>query len=234
MMCPVCNSENTIRNGSIHNGKPEFRCRQCGKQFIENPENKAVSQETGDLADRLPPEKIPPAGMAGTAKVPERWLRNCVSDKYDKIQKVVSVTDRQKGRLTTGCDEMRTFVRNKKNKCRIWLAKDAETKEIAGAHVGSRDREGARELRNPTPGVHRQCAVIHTDVRKSYDEVLPRNRHRPAGRETGKTDNTESSDCRMRQRISRPVRETLSFSGKKINHIGAIWLSAHHHNASPA
>ena len=32
MMCPVCNSENTIRNGSIRNGKPEFRCRQCGKQ----------------------------------------------------------------------------------------------------------------------------------------------------------------------------------------------------------
>ncbi|OQY55648.1 MAG: hypothetical protein B6245_19475, partial [Desulfobacteraceae bacterium 4572_88] len=43
----------------------------------------------------------------------------------------------------------------------------------------------------------------------------------PPGKETGNTDNTESPDCRMRQRISRPVRETLSFSGKKTDHVGA-------------
>ncbi|RLC20337.1 MAG: IS1 family transposase, partial [Deltaproteobacteria bacterium] len=35
----------------------------------------------------------------------------------------------------------------------------------------------------------------------------------------------------MRQRISRPVRETLSFSGKKTDHVGAIRLFAHHHDA---
>ena len=130
-MCPVCNSENTIRNGSIHNGKPGFRCKQCGRSFAEHPENIIISQETRDLADRLLPEKIPLAGIAGTAKVPELWLQNCVNDKYEKIQKAVSVKDKPKGRLTIGCDEMWSFVKKKKNNYRIWLAKDTETKEIA-------------------------------------------------------------------------------------------------------
>ena len=36
----------------------------------------------------------------------------------------------------------------------------------------------------------------------------------------------------MRQKISRLVRKTLSFSKKLDNHIGAIWYFLHHYNAS--
>ncbi|MCI5167624.1 MAG: IS1 family transposase, partial [Candidatus Electrothrix sp. GM3_4] len=36
------------------------------------------------------------------------------------------------------------------------------------------------------------------------------------------------------QRISRLVRDTLSFSKKIENHIGAIWNFIHHYNASLA
>jgi IS1 family transposase len=32
----------------------------------------------------------------------------------------------------------------------------------------------------------------------------------------------------LRQRISRLVRKTLSFSKKRENHIGAIWFFVHH------
>jgi hypothetical protein len=38
----------------------------------------------------------------------------------------------------------------------------------------------------------------------------------------------------LRQRISRLVRKTLSFSKKRENHIGAIWYFVHHYNASLA
>ena len=84
------------------------------------------------------PKKITLAGTAGTAGVSERLLQNCVNDKYENIKMVVTIADKPKGHLTIECDEMRTFVRKKKNKCRIWLAKDADTKEIVGVHVGSR------------------------------------------------------------------------------------------------
>ncbi|MBW4473112.1 MAG: IS1 family transposase, partial [Stenomitos rutilans HA7619-LM2] len=36
----------------------------------------------------------------------------------------------------------------------------------------------------------------------------------------------------LRQRVSRLVRKTLSFSKKLENHIGAIWFFIHHYNAS--
>ncbi len=38
----------------------------------------------------------------------------------------------------------------------------------------------------------------------------------------------------LRQRISRLVRKTRSFSKKLENHIGAIWYFIHHYNASLA
>ena len=37
--CPACNSTHTVKNGKIHNGKQNFRCRECGRQFVQDPQN---------------------------------------------------------------------------------------------------------------------------------------------------------------------------------------------------
>jgi len=39
-------------------------------------------------------------------------------------------------------------------------------------------------------------------------------------------------NCTLRQRVSRLVRKTLSFSKKLENHIGAIFYFIHHYNAT--
>jgi len=66
--------------------------------------------------------------------------------------------------------------------------------------------------------------------------VLPSKRHRPVGKESGQTSHIERLNNMLRQRISRLVRKTLSFSfSKKVdNHIGSIWYFVHHYNASLA
>src|SRR4028118_134061 len=46
------------------------------------------------------------------------------------------------------------------------------------------------------------------------EEVLPFKRHRPVGKESGKTSHIERLNNTLRQRISRLVRKTLSFSKK--------------------
>ncbi|MDM8569702.1 IS1 family transposase, partial [Thiotrichales bacterium HSG1] len=51
---------------------------------------------------------------------------------------------------------------------------------------------------------------------------------------TGLTNRIERFNCTMRQRISRLVRKTLSFSKKLSNHVGAIWYFIHHYNANIA
>ncbi len=48
MLCPVCGSENVVKNGTVHNGKPKVMCKDCGRQSAGNPENKNISQETKD------------------------------------------------------------------------------------------------------------------------------------------------------------------------------------------
>jgi len=43
MNCPKCDSKNVIKNGRIHNGKPKFECKDCGRQFIKNPTKKIIA-----------------------------------------------------------------------------------------------------------------------------------------------------------------------------------------------
>jgi IS1 family transposase len=70
------------------------------------------------------------------------------------------------------------------------------------------------------PGVYRQCAVAYTDFWESYKTVIPSKRHRPVGQETGQTNPIERLNNTFRQRISRLVRQSLSFSKKMENHVG--------------
>ena len=70
------------------------------------------------------------------------------------------------------------------------------------------------------PGVYRQCAVAYTDFWESYKTVIPSKRHRAVGKETDQTNPIERLNNTFRQRISRLVRESLSFSKKMENHVG--------------
>jgi IS1 family transposase len=134
--------------------------------------------------------------------------------------------------LTIECDEAWSFVGNKGNKQWIWLAINRDTREIVGVHIGDRSRAGAQALWDSLPPVYRQCAVTYSDFWEAYETVIPSKRHRAVGKDSGQTNRIERFNCTLRQRVSRLVRKTLSFSKKLDNHIGAIWYFIHHYNAS--
>jgi len=75
-------------------------------------------------------------------------------------------------------------------------------------------------------------AVCYTDFWSAYPQVLPKKCHRAVGKETGKTNHIERFNNTLRQRISRLVRQTLSFSKKIQNHLGALLLFINHYNRS--
>lgn len=139
---------------------------------------------------------------------------------------------KKRGRLTIQCDELWSFVDNKGNKQWVWLALDVETRGIVGVYIGARDEAAAQKLWESLPPVYRQCAVAYTDFWAAYGAVLPSKRHRAVGKETGLTNYIERFNNTLRQRVSRLVRKTLSFSKSLENHIGAIWYFIHHYNAS--
>ena len=109
---------------------------------------------------------------------------------------------------------------------------DRDTHEISGLYIGDRSAASARALWGSLPGVYRQCAVSYSDFWESYTAVFPSTRHHAVGKETGQTSHIERLNGTLRQRISRLVRKTLSFSKKLANHIGAIWYFIHHYNES--
>ncbi|EDN65916.1 IS1 transposase [Beggiatoa sp. PS] len=245
MNCPHCQSNEIVKNGSLTNGKQKYKCKVCGRQFVINPQKQTISEETKALVDKLLLERISLAGIVRATGVSKRWLQDYVNEKYDNIPRRVKITRKSKGRLTIECDELWSFVSNKNHKKWVWLAIDRNTREIVfeakvfwrktlaskGVYVGDRSRQSLPALWESLPGVYRQCAVSYTDFWEAYETVFPSTRHRPVGKETGQTNHVERLNCTLRQRISRLVRKTLSFSKKLSNHIGAIWNFVHHYNA---
>ncbi|MBD1930956.1 MULTISPECIES: IS1 family transposase [Cyanophyceae] len=232
MQCPKCDSRYVVKNGHTHTGKQNFKCRDCGRQFVTTPSHQPVSKSTRELIDRLLLEKISLAGIVRATGVSERWLQYYVNQKLGAVKREVQVTSKKKGKLIIQCDEMWSFVGCKGNKQWIWLAIDILTKEIVGVYIGKRDESGAIGLWGSLPAIYRQCAVSYTDFWSAYQIVFPKKRHKSVSKDTGKTNYIERFNNTMRQRISRLVRKTLSFSKKLSNHIGAIWYFIHEYNAS--
>ena len=95
--CPNCQSTKVVKNGRIHNGKQNHKCRDCGRQFVENPQQKIISSETKQLIDKLLLEKIPLAGIARVCEVSEPWLQQYVNQKYKDVPRQVQLSSKKKG-----------------------------------------------------------------------------------------------------------------------------------------
>ncbi len=222
MNCPNCNSGNIKKNGHIHNGKQNYRCKDCGRQFVSRCQKKTVSDFEKNIIEKLLTERISLRGICRVMNVSLTRLLLFFRRVTDEIPNDLGILNPCKGRLTLEPDEMWSFVGKKKVKKWVWLAFDRDSGMIVGFYVGGRTRKDAKKLWKSLPGVYRQCAVCYSDFWESYEKVIPENRHRAVGKETGQTNHIERFNCTLRQRVSRLVRKTLSFSKKEDNHIRSI------------
>ncbi len=125
---------------------------------------------------------------------------------------------------------MWSFVKNKKNKQWIWIAINKENREIIGLYIGTRSAKGAKELWESIAKIYREQGYFYTDFWESYEVIFPKEKRSSVGKHTGLTNYVERLNNTFRQRCSRLVRKTLSFSKKIENHIGAVWYFALHYN----
>lgn len=219
-----------MKNGTTRRGKQNYKCRDCGRQFVENPQWKRREPDSTVVIDRLLLEKIPLAGIARVLKLSESWLQQYVNRCYAVVPRQVQVVPKPKGPLAVQMDAWWSFVDDKGNKQWVWLALDVVTREIVGCHIGDRSADSALALWQSMPAVYRQCAMLYTDYWEAYQTILPSQRHCAVGKETGLTSYIERFNNTLRQRVSRLVRKTLSFSKKLENHIAAIWHFIHYYN----
>ena len=137
-------------------------------------------------------------------------------------------------RLEGEADERASFVQKKAHKQWVWIAMDAQSRQVMAFHVGDRSHTSAEHLWAKIPQVYRPHAPFYTDQYVVYAKVIPAVQHQAISRLARKTNHSERFNNTLRQRVSRLVRDALSFSNKLANHIGALKLFICHYNLTRA
>jgi len=238
--CPTCDSTNTKKNGHIHNGKQNHCCKQCGRQFVSNPQQILISSAKREQIRKLLLERIPLRGICRVEGVSLRWLLGFMVDLYDQLPDDLNLQAKAEAEelmiytLESEVDEMLSFVSEKANKQWIWIAMDRGSRQIIAFHVGDRSRVSAQALWKLIPQHYRKHAMFYTDGWQAYVGVIPAKQHRVVKKQKRITNHIERFNCTLRQRVSRLVRKSLSFSKKLENHIGAIKYFICHYNLGKA
>jgi IS1 family transposase len=228
------------KNGHTHNGKQNHHCKDCGRQFVRCFEQYRVSDETRGLIEHLLVERISLRGICRAVGVGLKWLLgflvHCCEALPDHlhVQPVTCHGDVMIRRLEVEADAMSSFVKKKANKQWIWIAMDAQSRPVIALHVGGRSRKSAKRLWAKIPLAYRQQAMFYTDQYVVYTGVIPAAQHHAISKLARKTNHIERFNNTLRQRVSRLVREGLSFSKTLANHIGAIKLFICHYNLTRA
>jgi len=235
LRCPQCGLSHVKRNGHTHYQKQNYRCRKCGRQFVENSQR--IGEHQRAMIKRLLLERLSLLGICRVMDVSLRWLLNFIATLYETLPDDLNVHLPAKFkrsvkllRLHAEADEMWSFVGEKTNKQWVWMAIDVETRQVIAFYVGDRSRKSARKLWQQIPVAYRQQASFATDDWEAYKGVIPPSQHRVCAKGTGQTNIIERFNCTLRQRVSRLVRKSLSFSKSMSNHIGAIKYFICHYN----
>ena len=75
MKCPSCEQQEIIKNGRIHNGKQRYKCKNCGRQFVENPQNRRITEETKKIIVNCLLEKVSLRKIHRITGVAVSWIQ---------------------------------------------------------------------------------------------------------------------------------------------------------------
>jgi IS1 family transposase len=192
------------------------------------PENFVVTEEQRALVERVLLERISLRGICRAVGVGLQWLLQFMVTRFQRAPEHL-YAEAPSGtptgivqRLEAELDELWSFVGKKANRQWVWIAMDAATRQVLAFHVGDRSGQSAQALWEKIPAVYQKHAVFYTDHYAAYAGVIPFTQHRAISKLARKTNHVERFNCPLRQRVSRLVRASLSFSKKLSNHMGAI------------
>jgi insertion element IS1 protein InsB len=239
-VCPRCQSPKYKKNGHIHNGTQNHQCHDCGRQFVDCSAQYRISEDTRALIERLLVERIALRGICRAVGVTLKWLVGFLVQCFEalpdhlNVEPVSRTPDVVIPRLEVDADDMQSFVKKKDNKQWMWSAMDAKTRQVIAFHVGDRSRRSAKRVWAKMPAASRQHATFYTDQYVVYAGVIPAAQPRALSTLARTTNHIERFNNTLRQRVSRLVREAVSFSKKLAHHIGAIKLFICHYHLTRA
>jgi transposase-like protein len=153
--CPSCKSVSIKKNGHIHNGKQNHRCLSCGRQFVLNPKNKLIKDETQAQVRQALLERVSLEGICRIFNVSMPWLLSFIDKVIAGLPANLNATVTAEGEefevAVLELDEQWSFVGNKGNQQWLWLVFHSSTRQVLAMHVGKRSRQSAEVLLKKVP-----------------------------------------------------------------------------------
>lgn len=175
--CPSCGSDAFKKNGINQHGDQNHKCLVCDRQFVLDPQNKIITDETKGLIRRLLLEKLSLRGICRAAQVSQPWLLNFIQQEYAQVSRDlnVKVPPEATGLILERleADELWSFVGKKKNQVWIWLALDATTRQIVAIHAGGRTEHDAKTFWAEVPEPYASGCDVYTDEWDAYRGAIP-------------------------------------------------------------
>jgi len=69
--------------------------QSCGRQFIENLQNKRILQQLWDRVDKLLLEKIPIAGISRVTEISEPCLQQYINQKNEHVPQQIDISKKR-------------------------------------------------------------------------------------------------------------------------------------------
>ena len=237
--CPRCLGTNIKKNGFTDYLKPCNKCKECKYKFVDNGQKWFISPDKKIYIKRLLAERISLRGICRVMDISLTWLLAFIKELYAELPddlhckinfKKIKQNDTYYIKIADNeADELWSWVGKRKNVYYVWIVMRRDSRQIVAFHVGDRSGESAKELWNKIPEKIKQYGLFHTDDWGSYKTVIPQGQHLFC-KQKKYTNHIERFNNTLRQRVSRLVRETLSFSKKLDNHVGAIKFYLCYHN----
>jgi insertion element IS1 protein InsB len=226
--CPQCGSRWFKRNGHIHTGKQNHRCKVCGRAFVLTPENALITAEQRTLIERSLVERISLRGICRAVGVGLQWLWQFMVERFQAVPEHLCIDSPGRTpkvivqRLEAELDELWSFVGKKANRHWVWIAMDATTHQVIAFHVGDRSGQSAIALWEKIPAVYQEHALFYTDHYAAYTRVIPSAQHR-----VGRNKRIKSLTALQKAKFLATVRDSRprTFSSMCAPNLGTAKLS---------
>src|SRR5215210_7076318 len=159
--CLQCGSRWFKRNGHIHTGKQNHRCKVCGRSFVLTPANSVSTADQRTLIERLLLERISLRGICRAVGVGLQGLLQFMVERFQAAPEDLHAKPAEGTpavilqRLEAELDELWSFVGKKANRQWVWIAMDAATRQVIAFYVGDRSQTSAEHFWAHLPAVYR-------------------------------------------------------------------------------
>lgn len=223
--CPACQSTNIVKNGHTTYGQQRCLCHGCGKTRVLVPRRDSALDRFMEKALR---ERISLRGIArvfGVSLQTVLLLLQRLAQALPALRR--SLMPAQANDILE-LDELYSFVGSKKHKRWLWVALCRRTRQVVAYVIGDRSEATCRRLLRRIPSGYRRCAS-YSDFWAAYAKVFQSGRHQSVDKASGETAHVERWNCTLRQRVSRYVRKTLSFSKiDRMHHLATKYFVWHY------